>query len=55
MEKFKKSLQSENVEAKAQGDLEESEADSISFELFTFMCQSTLKSGDSFMWLFSLM
>ena len=54
-EKFKKGLQSQNEEAKEQGALEQSEADAISLELFLFMCQSELQSGDSFMWLFSLM
>ena len=55
IEKFKKGLQSENGEAKAQGALEYGESDAISFELFWFMCQYELKYGDSFMWLFSLM
>ena len=49
MEKINKGLQSENVEAKERGALEEGEADSISFEIFLFMCQSALKSGDSLM------
>ena len=31
---FKKGLQSDNGDSKYQGDLEESEADAISFELF---------------------
>ena len=52
MEKLKKGLQSENGEAKSQVYLEEGEADSISFELFRFMCQSALPSGDSLIWLF---
>ena len=34
IEKFKKGLQSENGEAKAQGPLEYGESDDISFELF---------------------
>ena len=55
MEKFKKGLQIDNGESKVYGDLEESEAYAISFEIFWFVCQSALQSSYLFMWLFSLM
>ena len=41
-EQFKKVLQSENREAKEQGDLEDNESGAVSFELFWFMCRSAL-------------
>jgi hypothetical protein len=55
IEKFKSSLKKENAKNKSDGDILEREADPIPFDLYRFMCESAVNSGNAFWWLFSIL
>lgn len=55
IEKFKSGLKKENAKNKSDGDILEREADPIPFDLYRFMCESAINSGNAFWWLFSIL
>ena len=55
MENFKNGLKQEKKRAKGRGEIEEREADPISFELFTFLCTCTINEGDPLLWAMALL
>ena len=55
MENFKNGLKQEKKRAKGKGEIEEREADPISFELFTFLCTCAINEGDPLLWAMALL
>jgi hypothetical protein len=55
MEKFLNSFKKETRTAKANGQLDENEADPISWALLRRMCQWALEEGNIFVWVYSLL
>ena len=54
MDKFLLSLRKEKTQAKKDGQLDEHEADPISFLFYSFICEYSLLTGDIFMWAYTV-
>ena len=54
MQGFLDSVKKEKVKAKKRGEVEEKEADPISFELYRLLCKYAINAGNIFVWAFTV-